>query len=262
MRSKFLFPRVRTPCCDSMSGFHTPSDTSADELLHNERALPQADLKAEPKADTEAELQALPQADPEANPTATDGPQYQQSNDSGQRRTMQPRRQYVWKTQGNPRRFEVRNSLTGEEIILPRCSTKVHENTTLEWLLPQVAEVLAWRVSHVKLTVGQITVAYVHRIGARTETFLKDCPTCGTGVLSILATKMPRPEVFSATVCLCDFGGCCRECNVPADCPCVGCGNNGCCRSGSCGHDCCKRSQNGFTDRCSIPGCRQHWAAQ
>ena len=174
---------------------------------------------------------------------------------------MQPRRKYVAKTEGNPRHFEVRNSVTGEIINVHPCSTRIYENTTLEWLLRWVAKKLSWPVTHVKLTVGQITVAYMHRIRDRTETCLKDCH-CETGNLLILATRMQRPEVFSSTTCLCDFGGCCCECNVPACFQCVGCGNNGCCRSRNCGHDCCERSQYGFTDRCSIPGCRPHWAAQ
>ena len=57
---------------------------------------------------------------------------------------------------------------------------------------------------------------------------------------------------------------------VPGPSICNGCGNNGCCRSGNCGHDCCERYgrnqfsdwHHGLTDRCPQKGCKPSWAAE
>ena len=157
------------------------------------------------------------------------------------------------------RHFEVCNALTGEVIDLRPCSTRIYGNTTLEWILLDVAAKLSWPVSHVRLSVGQTVVAYVHRLRDRTETFMDNLdPTAE--VLTIYATKMPRPECFEEDLgqCLCDFGGCCvvgapgickhatydrvtaRWCTQGGGAMCRSCGNSGCCRCGNCGHLCCE----------------------
>ena len=140
------------------------------------------------------------------------------------------------------RHFEVRNALTGEVIDVHPCSTRIDENTTVEWILPEVAAKLSWPASYVRLMVAQTVVVYTHRIRDRNQTFMKNLdPTAE--VLTLEAMKMPRPEFFeeASDLCLCDFGGCCCYCMVPGPSVCNGCGNNGCCRSGNCGHGCCER---------------------
>ena len=73
------------------------------------------------------------------------------------------------------------------------------------------------------------------------------------------------PKNFQAAdaqgYCLCNFGGCCRLCNVPSGQICWGCGNNGGCRSESCGHSCCKLPRSIDPERrCPLMGCRPEWA--
>ena len=62
--------------------------------------------------------------------------------------------------------------------------------------------------------------------------------------------------------CLCNFGGCCSLCKVPSIEICKGCGNNGCCRTGDCGCDCCVQESKDLRPRrrCPISGCRPDWA--
>ena len=81
----------------------------------------------------------------------------------------------------------------------------------------------------------------------------------------IQATRLPPPEDFTNAIgkCLCDFGGCCRACNVPGSQLCWGCGNNGCCRTGNCGHTCCRavvhrRAQGAV---CPLSGCVPSWVS-
>ena len=140
----------------------------------------------------------------------------------------------------NPSHYAVHNSLT-DEVINLSLSTRIYENTTVEWILPAVAAALSWPVSYVKLVVGQTVVTYAHRIRERTETYMKHFE-CADKVLIIQATKIPRPATFTDSypiLCLCDFGRCCCYCVNG----CAGSGNSGCCRSGNCGHDCCESYQ-------------------
>ena len=164
------------------------------------------------------------------------------------------------------RHFEVRNALTGKVIDVDPCSTRIDENTTVEWLLPKVAARLSWPCSYVRLVVAQTVVAFnPGRPSRKQKTFMKNIdPTAE--VLTIEATKMPRPEFFEedSGLCLCDFGGCCCYGMVPGQSVCNGCGNNGCCRSGNCGHECCEHYmasvfQHSFTDWCPQRGCKPWW---
>ena len=93
------------------------------------------------------------------------------------------------------RHFEVRNALTGEVIDVHPCSTRIYENTTVEWILPKVADKLSWPASHMQLVVGQTVVEYTHRIRDATQTFMANLdPTAE--VLILHARKMLRPEFF------------------------------------------------------------------
>ena len=128
----------------------------------------------------------------------------------------------------------------------------------MEQLLSDVAEIISWLESHVRLIVGDVVVSYIHRLCDRTETFMVNLDPTSTP-LTIQAVKLPRPEYFDATSgqCLCDFGGCCCHCKKG----CRGCGNNACCVLNSCGHECCNRYDSrlggfgdwdhNFTDKCS-----------
>ena len=146
--------------------------------------------------------------------------------------------------------FRVQNPVTGC-VIDHRLSTRIHNNITLEWILPNVAEALSWPASHVQLIVGQTVVGRAQYSRDRTETFLSDFE-CTNGLLIIHAVKLPRPEAFTGSgpivTCLCDFGGCCCFCEDG----CAGSGNNGCCRSGNCGHECCESDNPPVEERCRL----------
>ena len=163
--------------------------------------------------------------------------------------------------------FRVINALNGCEIKLDndklKVSLRIYDNTTLEWLLPRVSEALEYPASHVRLTVGSTTVKYIHRISERKETRLVDLnqppDRCGRHLI-IQAMKLQRPKSFlTSSSCLCDFGGCCMQCMVPSSVYCIGCGNNGCCRSQNCGHKCCEEGRQPLNDHCSFRGCKPWW---
>ncbi len=165
-------------------------------------------------------------------------------------------------------RFQVINSLTGERIEVPTSvDTRIHTVTTLERILPYVAESLRWPVSHVSLSAGGTTVKYIHRIKHRTVTRITELEmfqTSESQTFVIQATALQRPRTFTnedeIIYCLCDFGGCCRRCRVPGARSCRGCGNNTCCRSQNCGHQCCEEGSvvNG-EEHCPFSGCQPAW---
>ena len=154
-----------------------------------------------------------------------------------------------------PSRFRVQNFLTGCVIDLRDHSTRIRYNTTLEFMLPIVAEALSWPVSHVQLIVGQTVVARAHDIRQRTETFMSNLE-CTDGVLIIQAVKLPRPDTFivcddgyaPCDTCLCDFGGCCLFCANG----CAGSGSNSRCRNGDCRHACCASHNPPVEDWCRL----------
>ena len=139
----------------------------------------------------------------------------------------------------------------------------------MESILLDVARARHWPASHVRLTAGETTVGYTRRIPERGETYLKTFRGLGQPKLITRATQLARPECFEEGQCLCDFGGCCRDCMVPGIlaevCPGFGYSSIGLCWSGDCGHQCCedKRKPSGatktFVDRCKIEGRQPHW---
>ena len=158
--------------------------------------------------------------------------------------------------------YVIHDTDTGLDMDIKRLSTRIYPETTVEWLLPYVAEGLQWPISHVQLTVGTTIVKYVHRIKERSMTplvnFLDE-----KQLLVIHATRLRRPRRMGDGLCLCDFGGCCVLCRVPGKRVCKGCGNNGCCRSGNCGHQCCERhvKRPRLADtHCPFKGCAPAWA--
>ena len=169
--------------------------------------------------------------------------------------------------------FELRqDSVTGITINLHQCSTRIHNNTTLEWILRYVAEQLEWPITHVELTAGDVCVRYIRLLRDQSKTFMMDL-NVSEDPLIIVAKKLECPQSFGNdkdfVQCLCDFGGCCCYCMVPGAYECSGCGNTGLCRSGDCGHPCCERVQEHglglgphehFTAHCPKNGCRTWWA--
>ena len=139
-------------------------------------------------------------------------------------------------------------------------TARVYDDTTVESLLPLVADKLSWPISHVQLVIGHTVVRRRHRIADRTRTLLKDFASANAEYPVVQAIKRPYPEFFPSGLCICDFGGCCCECTVPGFYVCKGCGNNGCCRCGNCGHICCEKQLTGFEERCRMVGCIPDWA--
>ena len=143
----------------------------------------------------------------------------------------------------------------------------------LEELLPPCAEYLKWPRSHIHLVCGEKNVRWHHRIAERTRT---PCWQPGEhGVRRVTVVKEAMPEVFGAqrlqavsdARCICNFGGCCRLCQVLHLGVCPGCGSGpGCCLCANCGCDCCE-SENppvlpDDAPRCPFHGCQPEWAAR
>jgi hypothetical protein len=162
-------------------------------------------------------------------------------------------------TRQRQRRFEVRCSRTGDCINMDPYSTRIDDNTTLEWILPQVAQELSCPIDYVELTAGTTCVRYVHRLKERTHTLMMDL-NAFEDPLIIEAARLPRPQSFEdGGACLCAFGGCCCYCMAPGAYVCSGCGNNCCCRSGNCGHQCCEHAEKHGLGIFSLPaGFQQH----
>ena len=169
--------------------------------------------------------------------------------------------------------FQVVNACTGATIPMGQNSTRVYENTTLEYilLLNPIAHNLQWPVSHIALIVGQVVVKYIHRIARRSKTYILPLMAAKSHLITIQALRLPRATSFSGlqdvdaddnnfSECLCVFGVCCRKCQVAGSSICSGCGNNGCCRSQNCGHDCCTTDVDVLPiklDGCPFSGCKQ-----
>ena len=159
-----------------------------------------------------------------------------------------------------PYRLKVINAETGRAIEGRWCN-KIYENTSVEWLLRLVAEELDWPPRYVELTIGQTIVGLARRGSERT--LLKDYVSFNEEHVLLQAIKCPRPEFFDDQgLCMCNFGGCCRDCMVPARFVCTGCGNNGCCQAGNCGHQCCEERKARSEVRCPLAGCRPWWAQE
>ena len=142
---------------------------------------------------------------------------------------------------------EIFCSCTGEEIKT-KVSTKIYENSTLEGLIPYVAESMSWHSEFVELSVGNTTARYTHRKADQSHTLLKHIQAHGMSKLRITASPLPRPETFTGSdsrYCLCDFHDCCLTC-VRCESGCDYCGSDACCRCGNCGHRCCANNLSGL----------------
>ena len=50
-------------------------------------------------------------------------------------------------------RVRFRNAVTGDELLLPYCSTRVQAHVTLEWYFKDVAQLLQWPKQFIRLLV-------------------------------------------------------------------------------------------------------------
>ena len=153
-----------------------------------------------------------------------------------------------------PQRFELVYMVSGAIIENTRISTRIHNATSVKWIHENVAKLVDWPATHVHLVIaGQTFKRPVPR------NLMLDRFANGTETLCIGVVREPPPSDFFEWngLCLCDFGRCCwigREdvcCHATqnpmtglwhqhASGPtCRSCGNDGCCRCGNCGHDCC-----------------------
>ena len=163
-----------------------------------------------------------------------------------------------------PRRFEAR-WMDGTVIDIRYRSTRIDKHTHVDWAIQVVASEVAWPVEYLSFAVGDRVFQYVHRITHRDGTLLIDlwneCHHAGhlnndATALVISVIRHPPPDVFGQR-CICDFPGhgCCingRSDHLREQCQeflqfqdrihygCLCCGNNGSCRCGDCGHECCK----------------------
>ena len=157
------------------------------------------------------------------------------------------------------------------KILISRRSQR--PDFELEELLRPCAAYLKWPLSHIHLVCGKIIVRWHHRIAERTRT---PCWQPGEhGARRVTVVKEAMPEVFGAkglqavsdAQCICEFGGCCRLCQVLHRGFCPGCGSGpGCCLCANCGCDCCE-SENppvlpDDAPRCPFHGCQPEWAAR
>ncbi len=171
--------------------------------------------------------------------------------------------------------YRVQCSVSGREIRLFNefnstrpLRTTIRQSTTVEEILLHVSRCLPWPPTYIVLRAGDMYVRYYHRIVEQTRTRILDLDMTGTSESQpfiIQVTLLPPPEDFSNSYagCLCNFGGCCRACNVPGSQVCWGCGNTGCCRCGNCGHTCCegivqRRAQGAV---CPLSGCVPSWVS-
>ena len=152
----------------------------------------------------------------------------------------------------------------------------------LEDLLNPCAAYLRWHVSYIYLIVylpdpdRYVLARWHRRLADRTRTPLWQAGEYGVVTVTVVLEAMPA--VFPSMTrtdkecrSICQFGGCCRECQVlvteRGEPPCPGCGSGpGCCLSENCGCDCC-RSASPFSladnaPRCPFHGCQPEWAAR
>ena len=127
-----------------------------------------------------------------------------------------------------------------------------------------------WPVEWIRLAIGDQTFSWPHRLfnhwgsDILLDQALMTFRQANTGIIAQVSYGAPRdyqdPEARG--LCLCNFGGCCKRCNVPTQHEiCSGCGNNGCCRCNDCGCHCCTDGPNGFQPKrlCPFSGCKPLW---
>ena len=173
------------------------------------------------------------------------------------------------------RRLRVRNASNGEELLVPRPFNHVDRGTTIKDVFAAVSRALPWPHEFMQLLIGDKAFDFPHRLDKQEhlDTLLMSLisssgferlsdviPEITVSYLRWIPTDFRAPDAEG--YCLCNFGGCCTVCNVPSNQICGGCGNNGCCRTGSCGCDCCCEGYKDFQPqrRCPILGCRPEWA--
>ena len=160
-------------------------------------------------------------------------------------------------------------NLFDHSYVIPRPFDFVSERRTLGEVFEAVSKCAQWPLEWIRLIIGDHQFEWPRL--RRLQDHLRAPVMCyvNPDVAEIVATVNFRfPDNFHDSAapgyCLCDFGGCCTLCNVPSCEICPGCGNNGCCRSDSCGHDCCAAVARGdsFQPRylCPMSGCRPWWA--
>ena len=154
------------------------------------------------------------------------------------------------------------------KYCIPRPFDRVKRSTTVKDIFVAVSHAVQWPREFMQLRIGDKAYDFPILISKQKhlETFVmslisyphqtfQDAPV---GIIVFYDLRMPTD--FNGIYCLCDFGGCCRLCNVPSNQICKGCGNNGCCRVVECGCDCCEDPNVQPQRRCPILGCRPKWA--
>ena len=182
-------------------------------------------------------------------------------------------------------RLRVRNLTNTEETLsllnhkyaVPRNFDHVTRATTIKEVFEAVSRALLWPCAFMQLVIGDKAYDFPRLLRKQMDlkTFvMSEISSSGCEELSDsnheitvfyfrwMPTDFRVPE--SQGYCFCNFGGCCKQCNVPSNQVCWACGNTGCCRSGNCSCDNCHVEFKDFQTqgRCPILGCRPWWAEQ
>ena len=160
-------------------------------------------------------------------------------------------------------RVRFRYATTGEVIPLSsHIATKVYSHCPVEWYFDAVSTALDWPTSHISFMVTDnchkrhVLKHFIRKVLC-SNTLLTDLQCDTEKVVWVDVVKEASPKDYSGLCrCACDFGSCCQLCMVPSCRECDGCGNNGCCRTGDCGHNCCEQAEIVDANRlCPYSGC-------
>jgi len=144
-------------------------------------------------------------------------------------------------------RVRFRNAVTGDELLLPRCCTRVRDHLTVEWYFRYIGELLERPAQFIRLIVTGVdghsrVVTHTRLMSKQSRTLLTSLQQEADADIWVAVLPVAAPSDYSQAACqgfcVCDFGGCCQRCSVPGSLGC--CGSNECCRLGNCGHKCCK----------------------
>ena len=143
----------------------------------------------------------------------------------------------------------------------------------LEDLFEPCALAVGWPATHMCLIFDGRSYAQPRLLALRTRTSMKELLQQANLKESepcvVHLQLLPMPDDFTTEeargYCICNFGGCCRQCQVQGCFVCPGCGNTGCCRTNNCGDTCCETgiiTPNPYrpTPKCSFQGCNPCWA--
>jgi hypothetical protein len=147
-----------------------------------------------------------------------------------------------------------REAATGDELRLPEgICTRVRKDNTAEWYFQHVAAVLDHPMYFLRFVFvtdmdGESRSIRCRRLlSEQSHTLLTSIRQERDGEVWVSVVKDDPPSDYGQGACqgfcVCDFGGCCRLCLVPSSVICRACGNNGCCRTGNCGHECCENHE-------------------